>query len=332
MKEASYYTKINSNKVECSLCHHQCKIGLNQTGICKVRKNIDGILYSLVYEKPIAQSIDPIEKKPLFHFQPGTNSYSIATVGCNFKCLHCQNYDISQLTYDIPETASVSADQIVENAINTKCKSISYTYTEPTIFYEYAYDISIIAHKKGLKNIFVTNGYISKKPLHDISDYLDAANIDLKSINPDFYKNVCKADLKHVLDMIKIYYELGIWIEITTLIIPGYNDDENELIQIAEFIKSIALDIPWHVSAFHPDYKLSDGQRTSFSIMKNAFEIGKETGLKYVYQGNIGQGENTFCPNCNNLLINRSFLRSSENKIKNGKCPSCDTVINGVEL
>jgi len=332
MKEASYYTKINSNKVECSLCHHQCKIGFDQTGICKVRKNIDGILYSLVYEKPIAQSIDPIEKKPLFHFQPGTNSYSIATVGCNFKCLHCQNYDISQLTYDIPETASVSAEQIVENAINAKCKSISYTYTEPTIFYEYAYDISKIAQKKGLKNIFVTNGYISKKPLQDISDYLDAANIDLKGINPDFYKNVCKADLKHVLDMIKTYYELGIWIEITTLIIPGYNDDENELIQIAEFIKSIAEDIPWHVSAFHPDYKLSDGQRTSFSTMKNAVEIGRETGLKHVYQGNIGQGENTFCPNCNSLLINRSLLRIIENKIRNGKCPSCDTVINGVEL
>jgi pyruvate formate lyase activating enzyme len=332
MKKASYYTTINSNKVECSLCHHQCKIDLDRTGICKVRKNIDGTLYSLVYEKPIAQSIDPIEKKPLFHFQPGSNSYSIATVGCNFKCLHCQNYDISQLTYNIPETPSVSSEQIVENAINAKCKSISYTYTEPTIFYEYAYDISRIAHKKGLKNIFVTNGYISKKPLQDISDYLDAANIDLKSISPDFYKNVCKADLKHVLDMIKIYYDLGIWIEITTLIIPGYNDDENELIQIAEFIKSISEDIPWHVSAFHPDYKLSDGQRTSFSTMKNAVEIGKEMGLKYVYQGNIGQGENTFCPNCNSLLINRSFLRSSENIIKNGKCPLCDIVINGVEL
>jgi len=328
MKEAVFYKALENKKVQCNLCPHHCIIQPDDTGICQVRKNIDGILYSLVYEKPIAQSVDPIEKKPLFHFYPGTKAYSIATVGCNLKCMHCQNYDISQQVVSFFGTSLVSADQIVTAAIKSDATSIAYTYTEPTIFYEYAYDIAELAHKKNLKNVFVTNGFTSLEALDHIAPLIDAANIDLKAMSDSFYKKVCKARLQPVLDAIVRYYKHGIWIEITTLLIPGYNDSEQELQQIAEFIYSIDKKIPWHVTAFHPTYKLTDAEPTTSEILEKAVSIGQKAGLNYIYQGNLLQGEDTFCPKCHNLLIKRRGFHIMENNISKQRCPRCNYNLN----
>ena len=329
MKKALFFQSLEHKKVQCRLCPHQCIIHLEKTGMCRVRKNIDGILYSLVYGKPVARSIDPIEKKPLFHFYPGSKSYSIATVGCNMKCKHCQNYDISQSTIDVSADRFVSPEEIVQSAVASHSKTIAYTYTEPTIYYEYAYDICKIAHDRNIKNVFVTNGYITKDALHHIAPLLDGANIDLKSMSDDFYTSVCGAHLKPVLDTIQRYHEHKIWIEITTLIIPGYNDNEDELKQIAEFIYHLDADIPWHVTGFHPTYKLTDAPSTKPSILEQAVDIGKKAGLTYIYQGNILQGEDTICPSCGTLLIKRRGFTIQDNIIKKGKCPSCQHVISG---
>jgi pyruvate formate lyase activating enzyme len=332
MKEAAYFEKLDDDKVLCNLCPHHCIITPDKLGICKVRKNLDGTLFSLVYGKPITQSTDPIEKKPLFHFYPGSKAFSIATVGCNMHCLHCQNADISQVTQGIFPKQEVAPNQIVDAAKKSGSQSIAYTYTEPTIFYEYAFDIANLAHKEGLKNVFVTNGYIEQKPLEDIASVLDAANIDLKGMTDDFYKKVCGAPIKPVLDSIKRYYDLGIWIEITTLIIPGYNDDEKMLAEIADFIADIDVEIPWHVTGFYPTYKLTDAPPTPVSTLEKAVEIGKKAGLHYIYQGNRGAGENTFCPKCGKELITRSGFFVSKNLTDNGKCPHCHHPIAGAHI
>jgi pyruvate formate lyase activating enzyme len=330
MIEALFYKKLDGKKIKCNLCNHRCIIQNNDRGICNVRENNNGVLYSLVYGKVIAKSIDPIEKKPLFHFHPESKTYSIATEGCNFKCLHCQNYNISQKETKEIYGEKISPEKIVKNAIDTGCKSIAYTYTEPTIFYEYAYDISKIASKNKLNNIFVTNGYITKEALELISPYLNAANIDLKSMNNSFYKKICKSKLKHVLDNIKLFYEYGIWIEITTLIIPGYNDNLNEVEMIANYIKNIDENIPWHITGFHPDYKLKNCTSTKIETLNKIMEIGKNAGLNYVYLGNVGGREDTYCPKCKNLVINRDLLNISKIKIKNNHCIFCNEEIKGV--
>lgn len=332
MKEASYYKKLNDGNVSCNLCPHHCQIPEESTGICKVRKNIDGSLHSLVYGKPIAQSTDPIEKKPLFHFYPGSTAFSIATVGCNMHCLHCQNADISQVEHGIHPSQTVTPESIVKSAKKSGAKSIAYTYTEPTIFYEYASDIAHLATEEGIKNVFVTNGFIEKEPLEDIAPVLDAANIDLKGMTEEFYKKVCSARLQPVLDAIKRYYELGIWIEITTLVIPGYNDDEKTLSGIAQFIADIDSAIPWHVTGFYPTYKLTDATPTPVSTLEKAVSFGKKAGLQYIYQGNRGAGEDTFCPECKKKLISRSGFFVFNNVTNNGKCPSCHTSISGVHM
>jgi pyruvate formate lyase activating enzyme len=323
MKEASFYKKLKNKTVKCELCPHFCVIKENQFGNCKVRQNIKGKLYSIVYKKAISTAIDPIEKKPLFHFLPGTKSYSIATLGCNFHCKFCQNAEISQPIEIFGK--NLSPKQIVDAAIDNECKSIAYTYTEPTIFYEYAYDIAKQANKKGLKNIFVTNGYINPTPLKEISPYLDAANIDLKSFSDSFYKKMIGARLQPVLDAIKLYYELGIFLEITTLVIPGKNDSTNNLKQIAEFIASIDKDIPWHVSRFHPYYQLTDTKPTPMKTLEKAVKIGKKAGLKYIYAGNIpgNDFESTFCPKCNAKVIERFMFNIGEINLKKDCCAYC---------
>jgi len=290
MKEALLYEKLGDKKVQCGLCNHRCIINDQKRGICGVRENRDGTLYSLVYGKIIAENIDPIEKKPLYHFLPKTFSLSIATVGCNFKCLHCQNADISQL-YKISEEIlgeEITPQEIVTQTIKAKCPSISYTYTEPTIFLEYALDCMKLAHGKGLKNIWVSNGYMTKDALDVIGDYLDAVNIDLKAFTEKFYSEICGAKLQPVLDNLIDIKKRGIHLEITTLIIPGKNDSEEELKQVAEFIKKeLGADVPWHVSRFFPTYKMADIEPTPVEKVLRAAEIGKEAGLKYVYAGNI---------------------------------------------
>lgn len=332
-KEAMLYEKIEGNKVHCFLCNHHCKISPSKFGICGIRQNIDGTLYTLVYGEAIATHIDPIEKKPLYHFLPGSQSYSIATIGCNFKCSFCQNWQISQInkkensglfkTQHLPE-------EVVKNAKANNCLSISYTYTEPTIFFEYAYDTAKIAAGKGLYNIFVTNGYMTREALDKIKPYLHAANVDLKSFQEDYYKSLCKAHLQPVLDSIEYMKKIGIWVEITTLVIPDENDSDEELSSIAQFIASLDKNIPWHISRFHGNYQMEDAQPTPIETLRKAMAIGKKHGLKYIYLGNVIEGNDTHCHKCGKLLIQRQYFSTDKINIKNGKCAFCGEKIPGV--
>lgn len=328
-----FYEQIENKKVRCFLCMHHCKISDGRRGICGVRENRGGKLYSLVYGKIISTNIDPIEKKPLFHFYPASRSFSIATVGCNFRCLHCQNYDISQYPKKGRDIIGeeFTPEQIVETAERTGCESISYTYTEPTIFFEFAYDCARLAHERGIKNIFVSNGYTSPEATRAIAPFLDGNNIDLKG-DDEFYKKVCGARLQPVMDTIRLMKSLGVWVEVTTLIIPSYNDSEEVLENIIDFIISVDPAIPWHVSQFYPTYKMLDQPRTPIETLRKARELGIRKRLKYVYEGNVpGAGnENTFCPNCREMLIERYGFRVGQNRIKKGRCFNCMTEIHGV--
>ena len=337
MREASFYEKLEDRKVQCRLCRHHCIIQESKRGICGVRENRDGVLHTLVYGLPCSYHIDPIEKKPLFHFFPGSRAFSIATAGCNFQCLHCQNHDISQMPRNenrIPGEEMTPAE-VVKLAGESGCKSISYTYTEPTIFYEYAFDTAKLAREKGIYNNFVTNGFIEEEPLKTIKPFLDGANIDLKSFNKEFYRKICKAELSGVLATIRTYKALGIWIEITTLIIPGHNDSDEELREIARFIKNdLGVETPWHVSAFYPTYRLLDTGRTPPKTLRRAREIGLDEGLRYVYEGNIhgSDGEYTHCYHCRKPIIKRYGFTITDYNIKDGTCRYCGTTIDGIGL
>jgi pyruvate formate lyase activating enzyme len=331
-REAILYERLSNQTVQCHLCSHYCKISSSGFGICGVRQNIDGKLYTLVYGLPVALGVDPIEKKPLYHFLPGSFSYSIATVGCNFKCGFCQNWQISQVSKkeSFLRERRLNPEEVVRQAKEKRCLSISYTYTEPTIFFEYALDIAKLAKEEGLYNVFVTNGYMSRQALEVIKPYLDAANIDLKSFSEEYYKNNCKAHLKPVLDTIVYMKKLNIWIEVTTLIIPGENDSEEELAGIAEFIAHIGKDVPWHISRFHPDYKFTDYTPTPLETLRKAKEIGKAYGLRYIYLGNVAEGQDTYCYKCGELLIRRNYFYVEDYKIINNCCSKCGTKIEGI--
>jgi len=337
MKEALLYEKLENKSVHCHLCAHQCKIAEQKFGFCGVRQNIDGILYTHVYAQPCAMHVDPIEKKPLYHFLPGSSAFSIATIGCNFRCGFCQNWEISQASYKeglspkgtVPE--EVQPEEIVKAALENKCKSISYTYTEPTIFFEYAYDTARLARAKGLYNNFVTNGYMSRECLETVKPYLDAANVDLKFFKDSSYRKICGASLAPVLESIKLMKQLGIWVEVTTLVVTGENDSEEELEGIAKFLADVDRSIPWHISRFHPDYQFTDRVATAETTLKKAQEIGRKAGLTYIYVGNVlGWGNDTHCPNCKKLLIKREVFSVLEYNIKEGKCAFCGTVIAGL--
>ena len=335
MKEALFYRLEKENQVVCGLCNHHCHIKDGKRGICGVRENRNGKLYSLVYGKIVSEGVDPIEKKPLFHLLPGSRSYSISTVGCNFQCLHCQNYQISQYP-QMHEQAIVgedrSAEDIVSRAEKTECLSISYTYVEPTIFYEFAYDCAVAAHERGIKNTFVSNGYMAPEVTRHLAPVLDGINIDIKAFTEDFYHKVCKARLAPVLDNVRLMHELGVWVEVTTLIIPGLNDSEKEFREIARFIKSVDPAMPWHVTAFYPTYKMTDRKSTPVSSLRLARDIGLDEGLRFVYEGNIpGEGgENTYCPGCGSEIIKRYGYLIRDNKLKNGHCTVCRKKIEGI--
>ncbi|MFH1854706.1 MAG: AmmeMemoRadiSam system radical SAM enzyme [Candidatus Omnitrophota bacterium] len=288
-----FYESLYGGMVRCELCAHRCEITAGKFGICGVRKNQDGKLYTHVYGEVIASHVDPIEKKPLYHFMPGSFSYSIATMGCNFKCSFCQNWEISQALrmgegWRVKgEGYELKPEEVIREAKKNKCKSISYTYTEPTIFFEYAYDIARLAREAGLSNIFVTNGYMTEKPLETIKPYLDAANVDLKSFCEDFYRKMCGAHLEPVLDSIKTMKRLGIWVEITTLVVTDKNDSDDEFKDIAKFIASVDPEMPWHISRFHPDFKHLESEPTPVETLKRAREIGRKAGLKYIHLGNM---------------------------------------------
>ena len=302
-----------------------------------MRRNENGILKVYNYGMVSSIALDPIEKKPLHNFKPGSSVLSFGSVGCNFRCVFCQNYEISQLPQETGQILGVekSVSEIVEKAKRYECKSISYTYTEPTIFFELAYDVAKLATSYGIKNNFVTNGFMTPETIKMISPYLDAANVDLKSFRDDFYKTYTKAKLQPVLDSIKLMKELGIWVEVTTLIIPGLNDSDAELKDIANFIaKDVGIDVPWHISRFYPQYKMLDRPPTPVKTLYRAYEIGKEAGLKYVYTGNVfgDPYSHTYCPSCGKIVIERYGFSVSNYKIENGKCSFCKAEIDGVGM
>ena len=354
MQEALFYEKLDGDRVRCTLCALDCRIRSGGRGACGVRVNRDGTLYTLVENRIVARHIDPIEKKPLFHFLPGHASYSIGTVGCNFRCLHCQNSGISQeprlgsraAESDEPDVVCPSLEDLdaavpgervtpaglVQDAMVTGCRSLAYTYNEPTVFYELALETSRQARDAGLANVFVTNGAITAPALERIAPSLDAANIDLKSFEPAGHQRMTGAPLAPVLDSIRRYHELGIWIEVTTLVIPGHNDSDEQLRGIAGFILDVDPDIPWHVTRYHPSFRLRDRPPTPLETLRRAREIGREVGLRYVYTGNAPgeEGENTYCHACGTELIRRFGLGIRGGRLAGGRCPKCRTSIPGV--
>jgi len=334
MKEAYLYHKLEGEKVHCDLCSHGCTIQGNARGICGVRENRAGTLFSLVYGRIIAGHCDPIEKKPLFHFLPGSASYSIATVGCNFTCTFCQNADISQMPSDRNRIAGeeMSPEEIVHQALQHRAASISYTYTEPTVYFETALDTARIAVSKGLKNVFVSNGYMTRDCLQEIHPDLHAANVDLKAFNDRFYKEQCGGRLKPVLNTIGRMREMGIWLEVTTLLIPGLNDSPEELKELARFLADLDPGIPWHISRFHPTYRLLDRPVTPVETIRRARDLGYEAGLQYVYTGNVpgDMGESTVCHSCQAPLIDRMGFHVARNRLKDGRCPECNAEVPGV--
>ncbi|MGA8053404.1 MAG: AmmeMemoRadiSam system radical SAM enzyme [Burkholderiales bacterium] len=361
LHEARFYETLPGGDVLCTLCPHDCRVRDDRRVACGVRYNHAGKLYTLVYDKVVSRGVDPVEKKPLFHFHPGSRIYSIATVGCNLRCSFCQNWEISQWPKEsLPKHLEdvrveaqagtvcpqleelereivgehVTPEAIVAAAVATGCKSIAYTYTEPTIFYELAHDTAVLARDKGLANVFVSNGFISEAPLREIAPFLDAVNVDLKFFKPESYRRVSRARLEPILQSIRLYRELGVWVEVTTLVVPGLNDSDEELRGIAEFLVSVGREVPWHVSQFFPAWKMHDVPVTPVETLRRAATIGREAGLRYVYEGNVPgeKGENTYCYGCGALLVDRYGFRVRNNRIAKGACPDCGANIDGVGM
>jgi pyruvate formate lyase activating enzyme len=342
MKDCVLFQKLTENYIQCSACSHRCKIKEAHTGICGVRKNYHGVLKLLVWNKPTGVAVDPVEKKPLFHFLPGTPIFSLGTFGCNFGCLFCQNAMTSQLsktdrwklmyTKFLNQLEEWPAEKIVSYCKENTIPSIAFTYNEPSIFAEYAIEVMRLAKKNGIKGVFVSNGYETQECLEYIGPYIDAYNIDLKSFRGEFYQKICKAGLAPVLDTIQRIYDMGKWMEITTLVIDGKNDSDEELTEIAKFIASISPDIPWHLSACHPEYKMPHIRVTPKSTLQWAYEIGKQAGLHYIYVGNIPDTtyEQTFCPKCQTILIKRNYFDVTVNSVQKGTCPTCHMHIPGI--
>ncbi len=325
--EARFYRKGEDRSADCFLCGRRCRVADGKRGFCGVRENRDGTLYSLVYGRLIARHVDPIEKKPLYHFLPGTFAYSIAAPGCNFRCSFCQNWQISQVDA-APALRSLDytpPEDVVEAAVSGGAESISYTYTEPTVFMEYALDCAALARDRGLKNTFVTNGYQTPEAVEGMAGLIDAANVDLKAFSDDFYRRYCQARLEPVLEAIANMHAAGIHVELTTLVLPGQNDSEEELRELAHFVAGVSPDIPWHISRFHPDYKETALPPTPLGAMLRAAELGREAGLHYVYLGNVltDEGQNTRCPGCGRTLIERAGFGRPGLRMTEPRCPDC---------
>lgn len=331
--EAMLYEQLDNGRVRCLLCAHHCVIARGKTGVCGVRLNQDGRLYSLVYGHTIAQHVDPIEKKPLYHFYPGSRSYSIATPGCDFNCAWCQNWEIAHLPKfgRLSPGRPATPSQIVAAAQDTYCRSIAYTYTEPTVFFEYTYDTARLAREHGIANVYVTNGYMSSEMLDLLIPYLDAANVDLKAFQKKTYQRLIGASLQPVLDNIQTMKARGVWVEVTTLVIPGVNDDADELRAIARFLaREVGPDTPWHLSRFFPAYRMTDHLPTPLRTLTEARAIGLAEGLQFIYLGNVGDESDTHCPDCDQLLIARRGYWIAGNWMEKGHCPSCGKAIPGV--
>ncbi len=324
-------------RVRCNLCSHRCVIPPGRQGACCVRENRDGVLVTLVYDRTIAQNIDPIEKKPLFHFQPGSKSFSIATAGCNFRCAFCQNWEISQMPREQDAIAGSPAtpQQIAQAAVRTGCASVAYTYTEPTIYAEYALDTAREAVALGLKNVFVSNGYMTPELLRLMAGLIHGINVDLKAGRGEFYHRISGAALEPVLANLKLIQQLGIWLEVTTLVIPGLNDNEDELRWIARYLfDELGPDVPWHISRFYPQYKMTATPPTPAVTLERAWRIGREVGLRYVYVGNVPghDTESTRCPGCGTVVIERYAYQTRVRALREGKCIRCGTAVAGVGM
>jgi pyruvate formate lyase activating enzyme len=336
MHEAMLYEKLPEERVQCNLCAHRCRIAPGAMGVCQVRENEAGTLYTRVYGRLIAQHVDPIEKKPLFHFYPGTTAYSIATAGCNFRCQWCQNADISQMPreQDLVLGEAASPQQIVDRAGQAGCRSIAYTYTEPTIFFEYAYDTAQLARESNLANVFVTNGYMTEEMLERIEPHLDAANVDLKAFRDETYRRYVGARLQPVLDSLRLMKRLGIWLEVTTLVIPGVNDEPAELRDVATFLaEELGPETPWHISRFYPAFRMRDLPPTDVARLRQAQEIGQEAGLRYIYVGNVPGETSTVCHACGHTLVRRAGYQIVQTHIEAGdRCAHCGTKVAGVGM
>ena len=330
---AQYWQKVKENIVQCLLCPRKCVLDVGQRGVCTVRINKDGKLYTLGYGNPVAVHIDPIEKKPFFHVAPGEPVFSLAVAGCNMRCIFCQNWQISQSRPDETQNYNLSPEEVVEKTIKSNCKFIAYTYTEPTVFYEYMLDIVKLAREKGIKNTMHSCGYINAEPLRELLKHMDAVNIDLKGFTEEFYAKIgLLAQLKPVLETLKIIKEDGIWLEITNLLIPGFNDDPKKIKEMCIWIKeNLGDEVPLHFSRFIPNYKLQNLPPTPIEKLEEAYKIAKEVGLKYVYIGNVPghAGENTYCPNCGKIIVKRIGYEILENNINDGKCKFCGYKIAG---
>ncbi len=336
--QAYLYETMSGHRVRCNLCSHRCVIADGRRGICAVRENRHGMLKTLVFGRLVARHVDPIEKKPLFHFLPQSLAYSVATVGCNFKCRFCQNADIAQLPADhhgLIAGDACTPQEVVDDAQRRGCASIAYTYTEPTVFFEFAYETAKLAGSRGIRNVFVTNGYMTPEALEMISPFLDAANVDLKTFSDETYRKYCGARLEPVKETLVKMKSLGIFVEVTTLIVPAMNDNEDELMQLAAFIANdLGPETPWHISRFHPTYRLTDRPPTPVKTLADARRIGLDAGLRYVYTGNVPgeEGENTFCYACGRLLIARTGFSIRKNRLAGGCCPFCGVRIDGVGM
>jgi pyruvate formate lyase activating enzyme len=319
--------------VQCRLCPRNCLIPSGSLGFCKARKNQQGILYALGYGKPCSVAVDPIEKKPFFHFLPGTRSFSIASAGCSLRCKFCQNWQISQFSPEETTNYDLPPEEVVRLALEKNCASIAYTYSEPLNFYEYVMDTAAIAKRKGLKNVMHTAGFVNAEPLEKLAPLLDAVNVDLKGFTEEYYKNMCGGSLEVVLNSLKILKKAGVWIEITVLIVPGYNDSEEEIKKLCLWVrKELGENTPVHFSRFYPMYQLTHLPATPYATLEKAYRIAKSAGLKYVYVGNVAGNpyENTVCPHCGKIVVRRQGFSVLENNIKNGRCKYCGARIAGV--
>ncbi len=338
MKEADLWSRAEGGRADCFLCAHRCKIARGRRGVCGVRENQGGTLVTLTYGRLISRAIDPIEKKPLYHFLPGTPSYSIATAGCNLRCDFCQNWQISQIRAGGPVGSGgdhlpgeeATPEEVAADAERAGCATIAYTYTEPTIFFEFARDTSLAAHARGIANVFVTNGFMTPETVEAMKGVVDAANVDLKGFTEEFYGTFCGARLAPVLESIRAMHAAGIHVEVTTLVIPGRNDSEPELRGIAEFIAGLSPDVPWHVSAFHPNHKATELTPTPRATLERAVTLARESGLRYVYTGNISGGAtDTECPKCGAAVVTRQGFSASVTGLdapageRTGKCAAC---------
>jgi len=331
--EARYYKKLENGGVECELCPRHCMVTDLERGYCGVRENRGDVYYTLIYGLPCAVNIDPIEKKPLFHFHPGTNAFSLATAGCNCNCKFCQNWDISQLRPEQTDNLDLPPKDIVQLCRARNVPTIAYTYSEPIVFYEYMYDIAEIAHRNSIKSVMITGGYIEKKPLRQLLTQLDAVKVDLKAIREDYYKNIVDGELRPVLEALIEIKKIGVWLELVYLVVPTLNDSDAEFRELAQWIKTnLGTDTPIHFSRFHPQYLLKNLPITPQSTLERAHRICRDEGLEYVYLGNLPghPAESTYCPGCGNLLIDRRGYRILSNNIKNGTCPDCGKLIPGI--